>query len=157
MKRQEGFSLIELVVVVVVIGILASIAVIGYRAVMSGTRDKLQTARVMQFAEAQNKFRTVLGKRRYGTITELCQAGLLNESVGKFDASCVQQSLNGWTLISDSESIEYLREHFSVRLEQNDVNRDTAVTYCIREDGVLRSWPGSKTSKCITNGKPYQP
>ena len=153
-NNQNGFSLIELLVVVVIVGILASMAVIGYNAVVKGTRDSVQTTRLMQYVDAQNKFKTVKGKRRFGTLEELSAEGLLNESVIKFKDG-TQVAINNWVIEPGDESTAYLREHFFVVL-YSDSGDKNQVTYCIAEDGVLRSVVASKYSQCTINSAPVE-
>lgn len=157
---QQGFSLVELLVVAVVASIIAAISVIGYQAVVKGTRDKMQTARLMQYVDAQNKFKTVKGKRRFGTMQELREAGLLNASVADFDKDGNQSPQDGWTLIPGEESTQFLREHFWVKLEKprdNNKKKDATPTFCIGDDGVLRRSLEESPTECDPTSPPYQP
>ena len=149
-KRQKGFSLLELIVVMVIIGIVSAFAVLGYQAVMGGTKDSLQTTRLIQLVDAQNKFKTVKGKRRYASLTELCQEGLLNEKVVKFDANCDQTDIDGWSITPLDESQEYLREHFFVVLRKGELKNSPI--FCIGDDGILRK--GAKPQGGIIGHNP---
>jgi type IV pilus assembly protein PilE len=55
-KRMQGFSLMELLIVVVVIGILASIAVPSYRRYVMRTHRTDATAALLRIQSAQEKF-----------------------------------------------------------------------------------------------------
>lgn len=158
-KVNAGFTLIELLVVVVVIGILAAFAVIGYNAVMKGTRNNLQMPRLSQYAEAQNKFRTVLGKRRYATFAELCAEGLLIDSVARVNpTTCAQTAINGWTITPGEESAAFLRNNFFAVLNfETRPPGDTTPAACVGADGVLRRADATAPGTCTAASAPYLP
>lgn len=56
MKRQQGFTLIEMLVVVAVVGLLSSVVVVG----LSGAREKARDARrVADVRQIQNELETL--------------------------------------------------------------------------------------------------
>jgi prepilin-type N-terminal cleavage/methylation domain-containing protein len=157
-RNNAGFSLIELLIAVVVIGILVAISVIGYNAVIKGTKDSLQTFRLTDYAKAQENFKVVKGKRRYATLTELCQAKLLPENIVKFDGACgTQSAINGWVIVpSDDGDTTFLRTNFRAVLKKENHTQSDGPIYCINADGVLRKSVASDYLECIDDTPPAE-
>ena len=55
-KRRKGFTLIEILVVVLIIGILAAVAVPGYMKVIEKSRATQAISTLNQIAKAQNVY-----------------------------------------------------------------------------------------------------
>ena len=69
MKRQKGITLIELMVVVAIIAILASIAIPGYNQYVIRAHRRAAQATMMEIATRQHQY--FVANRAFATVAEL--------------------------------------------------------------------------------------
>jgi prepilin-type N-terminal cleavage/methylation domain-containing protein len=112
---EKGFSLIELMIVVVIIGILAAVAVPGYMSHVRKTNQADGIHRILDIKTAQEKF-YALNDIYAQDIATL--AGMLN-----FDSTVTDMFL---FTISDTSSLTTTYTAFS----QNDLDGDTVRRDC---------------------------
>ncbi len=68
-RRQRGFTLIELVIAMVVIGILAAISIPSYAAYVQRSNRVATQAFLADIASRQQQY--LLNRREYGSLTDL--------------------------------------------------------------------------------------
>jgi prepilin-type N-terminal cleavage/methylation domain-containing protein len=145
-QKQRGFSLIELLIVVVMISIFASIAILYGPAVIKGSKDKLSRTRLATISDAQNRFKSGMGKGRFGSLCELARTPtedgsvLLPTSVAKFDEGCAPIAIDGWYVqddigAGDPTQNPALRKTYLIQLRKEDSETER---FCMGPDGILR-------------------
>lgn len=80
--KEKGFSLIELIIVVVIIGIIAAIAVPNFLAARRSASEASATSSIRLISSAQETYEITSGNGAYGTLANLLAEGLIDDVVG---------------------------------------------------------------------------
>jgi len=129
--RNRGFTMVELMIVVAVIAIIAAIAIPSLIASKRAGYESAAKQKLAAIGQQQTAFKTLVGKRRYGSIAEL-QATIAG---GTPLLTTGDLTVTGWAFSDEGSSSTTI---FGAKVVPASDNTSAQYSFYISEDQILR-------------------
>lgn len=113
-KTKSGFTIVELLIVIVVIGILAAITIVAYNGIQSRARDAQRANDTAQIKKALLSYDALYG-------------GVVRPGVSGYTKPVGEPTYSGWDVSTSANWLMFLRSnHGKMPVDPVNINPDTS-------------------------------